>query len=85
MDPKSELDRSRLQCMEIEKDAVSFGHNSHFCKRGEKAPLLLGLSALVILYFYPLKRIFYLSHRDSVIYINFLRTRHTIYLILYPN
>jgi len=40
------------------------------------------LSALVV-YFYFLKKIFYPGHRDSFLYTNFFRTRHTLYLTLY--
>src|SRR6185312_4232549 len=58
---------------------LSPSYHSFFClfiARGSS--FLQRLSALVILYTHPLKRIFLPSHRDSLLYISFLCTRRTL-------
>jgi hypothetical protein len=43
------------------------------------------LSALIVLYFYPLKGIFLHGHSDSLLYTQFSRTRSYSISILYTN
>ena len=65
---------------------LSPSYHSFFClfiARGSS--FLQRLSALVILYTHPLKRIFLPSHQDSLLYISFFCTRRTLNFILYTN
>ncbi|TVU08206.1 hypothetical protein EJB05_41599, partial [Eragrostis curvula] len=73
-------------------DRVEKGHKcptlrarTYECSVAVQQPTEIRLSALIFLYILPLKGIFCPSHRDSFLYINFLRTHHSSISILYIN